>query len=263
MFPQVLALPWVWSAAGVTLGGVVLTGCGGEASPWVGAVAFGMLAWPFLRNANAGPPMPCIKPGPIHCSSTGLIRSECCTQNPEGVGCDGAEVAEFVDCGNGTCVPGRDLGRCVAPRPTMVADARSRVECDARHGNWQNACLDRRFTEICVPPMPTNFTGPAFVPHAKGCGGDRCTTHVFIEDCFPTVDEARSLWPLGAPVDGGLCLAPAGPGQWQRACLKGAVALRCVPASPLLASRRGARAYVVCEDGSCAVGDSTAACPTQ
>jgi hypothetical protein len=243
------------------LGGSVLAGCGGEVGLGAGAIALGLLAWPFARAASAGPPMPCARPGPTHCSSTGLIRSDCCERNPDGVGCDGAEVAEFVGCGNGTCAPGRDLGRCDAPRPTIIAEAGSMAECEARYGHWQQACLDRRLTQVCVPPMPTNFTGPAFIPHARGCGGDRCTTHVLIEDCYATTEEARSFWPLGPPADGGLCLGPSGAGQWQRVCLKGAVALRCIPASPLLASRTGARAYVECADGSCAVGASPAACP--
>ncbi len=95
---------------------------------------------------------------------------------------------------------------------------------------------------------PSNYSGPSANPAFTRCGppsAKRCTTHVLIEDCHPTRAE------LGAA---------ACDGAWTKVCLGGKIDERCLPGG-LGAPTFEAKTYVVCGDGSCAVGDDRRACP--
>jgi hypothetical protein len=232
-------------------------GCGGGTAPLGLGLGLIMLAWPFARSSQAGAPMPCDKRAPAVCSS-GYIQNTCCAWDPSHPHCKaGFKPEPFVSCGSNLCVEGNDPGRC--PAPLAAHDTGVTAEqCNGSSsygGGWQPACIDRKVKEVCIPPVPTNYTGPAQNPPYRTCGGDRCTTHTLMEDCFPAEEEALSFMPLSMNREHGLCLSSAGPGTWKKVCLGGKVDLRCVP-RPYDRNRGGRSPFVSCPDGSCAVGPS-------
>ena len=94
---------------------------------------------------------------------------------------------------------------------------------------------------------PTNYDGPPPNPSFRRCGEDRCTTHRFVEDCYPTRAE------LGAAD----C-----EGSWTKVCLGGKVEERCLPGGwQKLMMAMPATKYATCPDGTCAVGDAAACKP--
>jgi len=209
------------------------------------------LAWP-ARLARAGAPMPCDGYEERSCDA-GFVRTHCC---PAGAKCN-FDFPRFLDCGHGTCVVGGDRGRCPSPLPhTTPGDAACAPD------GWELACVDRRVTKACIPPVPTNFTGPGLNPPFRACGdgrarltatpadftradvGARCTTHILYEDCFPSRGEVLPRSCLGA---------------WQKVCLGGKLNQKCLPAEAP-PDAFPAKTWVTCDDGSCAVGTDAAAC---
>jgi|GEM_PF-2115374 len=239
------------------VGGATLLGCAGGAGVGIGAAL--LLAWPMARVAFGRPKARCPNPGQEVCNG-GRLQTRCCDVTPDAPGCkEGETVEPFVACGNSTCVPGSDLGRCTAPPNRLYLDFVPTPEaCVAQNGSWQPACFENKAQEVCVPPMPTNFSGSSYTPAFKLCGPKRCTTHVLIEDCYPTPEEATTLWP--GTSDEGLCIGGMGIGSWQKVCLQGAVDMRCVPLAPT-GQAPAVSAYIPCPDGSCAVGQDTSHCP--
>lgn len=246
-------------------GALALAGCGPGAG--IGAGALLLLAWPLAHSAWAGPQMPCPKPGLELCRN-GIIVTPCCSYNDDPEACGPNAVAEpFVTCGQNTCVPGRDPGRC-APAPNGWLHGREIKgpdDCKANHGAWAKACVDRQVSDICIPPMPTNYGGPPAVASWHACGTDRCTTYRLPEDCFPGRSEAVNF-PLWFQTTH--CIGPTGFGVWREICLHGAVEQRCIPLAPsagasvgAVAKTGGAQAFVTCPDGSCAVGRDDSVCP--
>jgi hypothetical protein len=245
------------TCATLALGG--LAGCdSGSAALSLGLV---LIAWPLSRTASAGAPRHCPKRSPATCTG-GLIATTCCSDNPDAPECrPGFEPPPFMSCGNQTCVLGRDPGRCTAPANEVTSLARTQCTGLAPFGpHWREVCVDRKLTQACIPGIPTNFSGPARVADYQTCGANRCTTHLFIEDCFPTTRDV--LNPTGEePDDGGDCRSDAVAGRWQKVCLGGKVDLRCIPTVRAV-TRTGARAFVMCPDKSCAVGnDPKRVCP--
>jgi hypothetical protein len=182
------------------------------------------------RSARAGAPAPCQGSETTVCQN-GYISRQCC---PQGAKCN-YRNAPFLTCGDGYCVEGKDPGRCPSPRANVMA-------CDASAPGRVEACVDRKVTKACVMPVPTNYTGPSQNPSFRTCGDGRCTTHQYVEDCYPTRAEKR-FCPLG---------------QWAKVCLGGRVTERCLPMGSL--SRFPTTTYATCSNGSCAVGDKSA-CP--
>ncbi|MCC6621245.1 MAG: hypothetical protein IT385_08320 [Deltaproteobacteria bacterium] len=238
---------------------VGLTACASAPADWglvsglVAALTTLALALP-MRGARAGAPMPCQGYEATSCED-GFLRKHCC---PEGTKCN-FDFPRYLDCGQGTCVVGADIGRCPAPVP-RVTPAAATPGCGE---GWELACVDRRVTKACIPPVPTNYTGPGMNPPFRACGdgrakrtatpadftkadvGARCTTHVLYEDCFPSRGEVLPRSCLGA---------------WEKVCLGGKVVHKCLPEGAP-ADAFPAKAFVACDDGSCAVGADKAACP--
>lgn len=193
--------------------------------------------------------MPCQGSQHVSCSA-GRIQTQCC---PEGAMCNYRDEP-FTGCGHGLCITSGDPGRCVSPRPN-VTTAKSEADCKNDSGEWALVCADKVVVHACLPPMPTNFMGPGNNPRFKSCGsgaapmssedakvGDRCTTHLLDEDCYPTRDE------LGLRA----CEAPL-----TKVCLGGKLLEKCLPQnlSPIKPRLWPASTFVTCDDGSCAVGD--------
>jgi hypothetical protein len=244
------------AAGSLTLGGAVLMGgCGPGASIAAGSLL--LLAWPFARAALAGPPRPCPDGPVLHCAGGNVVQHCCAWHANDALCTKDATLPPFVSCGRGTCIDGHDAGRCPAPdnAPMLMAD--SAEACRSQAGNWRRACVDGRVAEACVPPLPTNFGGPPQIAPFHTCAADRCTTHVLVEQCYPKAGEAVSFGLWTAPP---ACVGPTGLGVWQKVCFDGAVEERCLPQS-MLAAPGGARAYVMCPDGSCVVGKREALCP--
>ncbi len=241
----------------ITLAFGTQLGCAEGSAPLGLGLGLIVLALPLARSAKAGAPLPCEERSPNVCTS-GYIVNVCCSRDPSHPHCQsGFNPEPFVTCGSNLCVTGRDPGRC----PSPVASHQSNVSAEQCRGSssygggWAPACIDRKVKEVCIPAVPTNYTGPALNPPYQTCGGDRCTTHTLIEDCFPTEKEALSLAPMSNPRVNGFCLSTAGVGTWQPICLGGKVDLRCVP-KPYDRNRGGRSPFVSCPDGSCAVGPS-------
>lgn len=225
------------AALGLVLLALGFTACGVSADLMtaVGFLGVGILAWPL--TARAGAPIPCDGYEVQSCDGR-MIQRQCC---PAGARCN-FEAPPYELCGNQTCVLGSDRGRCPSPQPTV--DTKTK-QADCRSG-WVDACVSKKVTRACVLPMPTNFSGPSHNPPYRTCGEDRCTTHTFIEDCFPTKAE------LGAK---------ACDGAWTDVCLGGKVEPRCL--KPVTDTRFEATTFTICPDKSCVVGDSAAKCPTR
>ena len=218
---------------------VAAVGCAPAAGAGLGllvVLVFGAVA--LVRSAGAGAPVPCDGDESTYCEG-GHVRRRCCPKNAK---CN-YRSAPFIACGQGTCAAGGDRGRCPAPEP-VVGPARSESACTGQgsHGSWELACVEHRVARVCIPPVPTNFSGPARNPPYRTCGGERCTTHTLIEDCLP---ENKP----GVRCDG----------QWRKVCFGGKLGERCVPRQ--LHEALSAAGYVTCPDGSCAVGSDRAACP--
>jgi hypothetical protein len=207
--------------------------------------------------AQAGAPAPCSGWESRGCEG-GSIQTRCC---PEGAKCNFRDEP-YLECGHGLCTTSGDLGRCPSPKPALFSSGagpggEDEAACRKSHGSWERACANKVVVAVCMPPMPTNYMGPGMNPPFKVCGkgqrlvsaepavGERCTTHVLAEDCYPTKKA------LGADK----CL-----GGWQKVCLGGQVEERCLPVS-LTPKSWHATTFVSCDDGSCAVGeDKTKVC---
>jgi hypothetical protein len=209
---------------------------------------------PAWQPALAGAPMPCSGREVTSCEH-GEIRKTCCARQPDALVCKTtASPPAFVECGDRTCTLGHDLGRCAAPKNrSLWLDVKSREACAERRGRWAEACVDGKVREACTPPMPTNFGG-SFIAAFSRCGPTTCTTHVLPEHCYP-----RAL-PSVLALPGGPCVGPTGLGLWTRVCFSGAIELRCLPEA-MTKRPGGARQFVSCPDGSCAVGVDVHACP--
>lgn len=259
--PSILAkqsLRYAWLAG---LG--LLMGCGpgvvGTSGFFFGALLFaGALALmtPTRRvvpAAQAGAPVGCDGWESNYCNE-GSVGTHCC---PKHAKCNFADPP-YVDCGSGLCVTGFDVGRCKAPLPHVLPKgaADTKDKCAAEHGSWELVCAEKVVAHACIPPMPTNYSGAGWNPRFTACGagqrleskspaapGDRCTTHILKEDCYPTQQQ------LGDDK----CL-----GDWQEVCLGGKVEKRCLPVSvpPLKSYSWRATEFVKCDDGSCAVGET-------
>ncbi len=156
--------------------------------------------------------------------SVGRITEACC---PPGARCNYAYVP-YTECGYGTCVYGRDPGRCPAP-------GTSTYEKCADGDPKEKVCLNQKVTLACLMPYPTNYSGPPRNPPFRTCGGDRCTTSQFLDDCFANRAQTKTC-----------------AGTWTKVCVAGAVSERCVPEG------HEASRFVKCGDGSCAIGDAGA-----
>ncbi len=224
---------------------------------FVGALALMTPGRRAAPEARAGAPIGC--DGWEHRSCEGgRIQTQCC---PKGAKCNFRDEP-YLMCGHGLCTTSGDLGRCPSPEPAIFTSVdgpggQSEEACKATHGSWQLVCAKKVVVAACLPPMPTNYMGPGMNPPFKTCGkgprlvsdapaaGERCTTHVLAEDCYPTKTE------LGQDK----CL-----GGWQKVCLGGKVEERCLPVS-FEDKRWPATEYVMCDDGKCAVGkDETKVC---
>jgi hypothetical protein len=217
--------------------GAALAGCGAAVGAGGGlllALLVALAAFALGRAAGAGAPMRCDGTETMVCEN-GHAYAKCC---PKGAKCN-YKNPPFVDCGHATCVLGGDVGRCPSPKPHATA-ARSKAACDKEHGAWEEACIDGKVDSVCLPPMPTNYSGPGQNPQVRRCGWGRCTTNTLYEHCFPRRGE--TLWCSGA---------------WTKVCLGGKVEERCLkkPIEDFPAAK-----YSACGDGSCAVGDKSA-CP--
>jgi hypothetical protein len=188
--------------------------------------------------ARAGAPVPCDGTESWVCEGGRMVK-HCC---PKTAKCN-YRNPPHIDCGDGTCVEGGDEGRCVPPQAARMA-AKSEAECTKEYGRWEPACVAHKVTKACVAPVPTNYTGPPTNPPYRTCRDDRCTTSRFIEDCHPARAAAKTC------ADG-----------WTKVCLEGKVTERCLPAVPDPKSEYRAASYVVCGDGSCAVGADKSVCP--
>lgn len=220
---------------------------------WLGSllsvlVPRGVSSWLGIDSARAGAPMPCGGYETTACQD-GRLQTRCC---PAGAKCNYRDEP-FIGCGHGLCTTGGDPGRCLAPRPNVTA-AKSEADCKTESGDWALVCADKVVVSACLPPMPTNFMGPGFNPRFVACGsgaslsstgdgqvGDRCTTHLLEEDCYPTREE------LGLR---------ACQGALTKVCLGGKVIEKCLPQnlSPFKPRVWPASTFVTCDDGSCAVG---------
>jgi hypothetical protein len=201
-----------------------------------------LVAGPLATRVRAGESIPCSGYEERACNNGNIARL-CC---PAGAKCNFAN-RPFVACGHETCVDGRDPGRCPAPAPRTFA-AKDEVECRTKYGHWAPACIERRVQNACIPMQPTNYTGPGANPAFRTCGpasAARCTTHVLMEDCYPSRTE------LGKA---------ACDGAWTKVCLGGTIGERCLPTGPG-APTFPAATYVPCDDGSCATGADRRACP--
>ncbi len=215
---------------------VALAGCAPAVGGGLGLLLVLVGGIALLRTARAGAPLQCGGTETPYCDG-GVVRRHCC---PSGAKCN-YRSAPYTDCGQGLCAPGGDRGRCPAPT-TFVSPARSEQACKETSGSWELACLDHKVTRACIPPVPTNFSGPARNAPYRTCGGDRCTTHALIEECLV---EKRP---------GARCS-----GDWRKVCFGGKVRERCVPRD--LGQPLEGATYVTCADGSCAVGTERSACP--
>jgi hypothetical protein len=226
------------------------------AAMFVGLLALAAPSRHVVPAVHAGSPVGCDGWESSYCNS-GRVAAHCCPKNAK---CNYRDPP-FVECGHGLCAVGHDIGRCPAPEPSlftmepnpMGADEAS---CKAKHGDWQLVCADKVVVAACIPPMPTNYSGPGYSPQFFACGkgqrlvsdepaaGDRCSTHVLKASCYPTAAE------LG---EAAKCL-----GKWEEVCLAGKVDKRCLPVSvpPLETFNWRATKFVKCDDGSCAVGDA-------
>ncbi|MFO0745026.1 MAG: hypothetical protein U1F43_05025 [Myxococcota bacterium] len=233
----------------VVVSGFGLAACAsGALDPGALVVVLGMgLALPFAGRARAGAPMPCNGSETESCDGHRINRS-CC---PAGAGCN-FEHPPYLACGGGLCVLGHDPGRCEAPVASTMP-ARDEADCKAQYGSWEPACIEHHVVEACLPPVPTNFTGPALNPPFTTCGKDRCTTHALAVDCQPTYFE---LWLAAWPA------LPTCDGKWAEVCLDGQVETRCMLWSgDLLEKPPAPPRWVTCPDNSCAVGsDAKRAC---
>lgn len=234
-------------ALGLVLLAFGLTACGisadyGAASGLLGLV---LLVVPFASSARAGPPMPCEGYETTSCEN-GWVRTHCCPKNAK---CN-FDFPSFISCGNQTCVVGADAGRCPAPLPMVDPSKKSAADCGY---GWEDACVARKVTKACIMPVPTNYSGPDRNPPYRTCGDDRCTTHSFLEDCFPTKEELGSK---------------ACKGGWTKVCLGGKVHERCLPNSPMTplipntpSDTFRATEFTLCPDTSCVVGSDAKICP--
>ncbi len=161
----------------------------------------------------------------------GRIAYSCC---PKGAKCN-YRLSAFQDCGYERCVPGNDPGMCPPDQP-MGSAAAKEADCPA---GWAKACIDGKLAQMCVMPVPTNFTGPSNNPSFRTCGGDYCTTSRFIDACYPTKEVVKT------------CAVP-----FTKVCLMGVVTERCIPAgAPTSAASKG---FVMCDATRCAIGDKSA-----
>lgn len=259
----------LWWAVVALVG--LAVGCGGAASSGgvvLVVVGFGIVlgAWPRAAAAGGGAPtatsaedgasvgaphtgMPVVLPGgapmpPPPCDGTrvescvgGSVHVTCC---PAGEKCPA--VAEFRHCGDGRCVDGKDVGMC-APREVHSVVAPNEAECVTSGAAWVKACVKGRVAMACLPPVPTNYTGPPQNPSFVTCGGDRCSVATHPELCF----EERSA-------DDSACL-----GTWTKACVKGRISERCVPVFKG-AGAASIRAFSDCGGGRCVIGADVSAC---
>ncbi len=164
----------------------------------------------------------------------GNIAVSCCPKNAR---CNYA-YAPFVECGNGSCVPGKDRGRCPEKVP-MTQPGVSKEKCDTYH--WQKVCLNNKVTEACIMPVPTNYMGPPRNPPFKRCSDQRCTTTDFRAACYPTKAETSECGRSRS---------------WRKVCLMGKVEERCLPRPPTNFSGTfyPATQFVECPDKTCVVG---------
>ncbi len=202
-------------------------------------------------DAFAGPPMPrptCEGSESKTCSATqpragerislGHIGYNCC---PPGASCNYAYVP-FTECGHETCVYGRDPGRCPTRQPAVDPNARKDGEKTCKYGGMpEQVCLNRKVTDACLLPYPTNYSGPPRNPPFTTCGEGRCTTSNYIEDCYPTRAETKTC-----------------DGAWTPVCLGGTLTDRCLPKAPPTGATFAATEFAKCKGGSCAIGDDGA-----
>lgn len=221
---------------GIAVSGALLSACAQAGAHPLVLVLGALVVIPLARVASrAGAPIPCSGYEARSCVD-GRILEQCC---PQGAKCN-FESGPFVDCGAGLCTE-RDRGHC----PDPVAQLAPPGSCgDA----WELACVAGVVEKACIPPVPTNFTGPPLNPPFKTCGewpgltapapGMACTTNALAERCYPAKAGAKLAGgqkppPRQIPAEacgvvpwGGYAGVTA---QWTEVCLDGHVVERCLP----------------------------------
>jgi hypothetical protein len=147
--------------------------------------------------------------------------------------------APFVSCGYGSCVAGHDQSLCPV-RETHAVAATDEETCKKAYGSWEKACVNERETMACIPPVPTNYTGPNPNVRYVTCSGDHCAPETHPELCF---DRRTGTTECAGP--------------WQKACIKGRITEVCVPLVTMPFDTAKVRPFTDCGEGRCAVGQGT------
>lgn len=218
----------------VSTSALLLTGCAGAPAAGATLLIFAAaLLW--ARPARSGapaPPPPCAGEEYFSCERNRLTRH--CTDK----GKKAPKIADFVNCGYDSCVPGRDRGMC-KPWTAVTTGAKDAASCGESYGDWQKACVDNRITEACIMSVPTNYMGPPRNPHWLECPNvaDRCAPPSEPEQCLDKRGAVKTC-----------------AGTWEKVCLRGKIEERCVPPKITWGGKNLVRAFAECSPTTCAIG---------